>query len=81
VDAEDDVRIHPLCGACEGKAALLGRAEVGGEDEEFCVVWLRGPPVVEGIGDECPCDQEPQEPRCGMPITAAGTFMFYAPFQ
>lgn len=24
--SEDDVRIHPLCGACEPKTVLLGRA-------------------------------------------------------
>jgi CRISPR-associated protein Cas2 len=36
--AEDDVRIHPLCGACEGKAVLLGRAEGRRDDETFRVV-------------------------------------------
>ncbi len=25
--AEDDVRIHPLCSGCEGRAVLLGKAQ------------------------------------------------------
>lgn len=36
--AEDDVRIHPLCVACEGKAVLLGRAGSGALPAGFRVI-------------------------------------------
>jgi CRISPR-associated protein Cas2 len=34
----DDVRIHPLCTACEAKRVLLGRADGAGADRGFRVV-------------------------------------------
>jgi CRISPR-associated endonuclease Cas2 len=38
VTTEDDVRIQPLCAACEGKGVLLGRAERTRAYERFRVV-------------------------------------------
>lgn len=39
IDArEDDVRIHPLCGACEKKAVLLGLATVVVPERGFRVI-------------------------------------------
>ena len=36
--AEDDVRIHPLCGTCEPKAVLLGRAREAALPEGFRIL-------------------------------------------
>lgn len=36
--ADDDVRIHPLCAACEAKAVLLGRAVSGLGGRAFRVI-------------------------------------------
>jgi CRISPR-associated protein Cas2 len=36
--AEDDVRIHPLCGTCEPKAVLLGRAREVNLPEGFRIL-------------------------------------------
>jgi len=36
--AEDDVRVHPLCAACEAKAVLLGRAGMGPARAGFRVI-------------------------------------------
>lgn len=36
--AEDDVRVHPLCGTCEPKAVLLGRAREPYKPERYAVL-------------------------------------------
>jgi len=38
VVGEDNVRIHPLCSACEGKALLLGRAAEPAHGARFRIV-------------------------------------------